>query len=276
MKDIDNIIFNEEWDEVLKELIKYKNLIMTIDPYDLAWKRFQYQLAENGIQELVSPFGKYSDLIKLISYCKKRIVGQTIPQATAFQQIEQIKSLLNKGHNIDEQDFGERTGLLVAATLNDYEMVKFFVGNGAFVSFYDQDNLEAIDFTTSNEIKNFLKNVGGKTEKERNKEYDDYCESREYWNVMREINLQFMKGAETGNINQMKDALQKSSIKQFTLNFAYPVNGWTAMHFAVKNNDKELIDFLIKQGIDINKKNIDGSTAIDLAKQLNRAELFNK
>ena len=72
----------------------------------------------------------------------------TIPQATAFQEIDQIKKLLDQGHSIDEQDFGKRTGLLVAATLNDFDLVEFFISNGAFVSFYDQDNFEAIEFAT--------------------------------------------------------------------------------------------------------------------------------
>ena len=107
MKDIENIIFNEEWDKVLEELNKDKSLISTIDPADLAWKRFQYQLAENGVEELVPPFGKFSDLLKVIDICKKEgLLGSTIPQATAFQQPERIKILISQGNELDEQDFG--------------------------------------------------------------------------------------------------------------------------------------------------------------------------
>jgi ankyrin repeat protein len=277
MKDIEDILFNEQWDKVIEEITRDKELIKTIDPADLAWKRFQYQLSENGIEKLVPPYGDYSDLLTLIDLCKvEGLLGLNIPQATAFQQLGQIKMLIDSGHSIDEQDFGERTGLLVAAGLNDLGLVKFMIENGAFVSFYDQDNFEAIDLTTSREIIELLRQHNGKTKEQRKKEYNEYCEARENLNVLREVNLLFMKGAETGNVGQMEAALKKSSMDFMTLNFSYPINGWTALHYAVKNNDKEVVSFLIKNGVDKGKKNLDGLTAIDLARQLGHEDLFIK
>ncbi len=274
MNEIGDIIFNEQWDRVLEEISKDKNLIGHIEPYDLAWKRFQYQLAENGIEELVPPYGKFKDLLKLIEICKNQgLTGLNIPQATAFQQLDQIKVLLNQGHEIDEQDFGERTGLFVAAALNDIHLVNFFIDNGAFVSFYDQDNFEAIDFTTSDEIKEILNKHNGRTKTQRQQDYDEYCDAREKLNILREINLSFMKAAEKGDISQMEQALKNSSMDFMTLNFAYPINGWTALHFAAKNNDKRAFDFLVSKGIDTTKKNIVGLTALELAKSLGNNEL---
>lgn len=275
MKDIEDIIFNEQWGRVLDEISKDKNLIGQIEPYDLAWKRFQYQLAENGIEKLVPPFGNFTDLLKLIEICKKEgLIGLNIPQATAFQQLDQIKKLLSQGHKIDEQDFGERTGLLIASALNDLELVQFFINEGAFVSFYDQDNLEAIDMTTSSEIKDLLQSHNGKTEKQREKEYDEYCDAREHLNILREINLSFMKGAEKGDIEQMGKALKKSPMDFITLNFAYPINGWTSLHYAAKNNNRKVFDFLLAKGIDETKKNLDGSPAIELAIQMGNKEIY--
>jgi hypothetical protein len=275
MKDIENIFFNEEWDKVLQELNKDKSLISNIDPANLAWKRFQYQLAENGVEELVPPFGKLSDLLKVINLCKKEgLLGSTIPQATALQQPERIKYLISQGQKLDEQDFGERTGLLVASALNDLKLVKFFIDQDAFVSFFDQENLEAIDITTSKEIKDLLQSHNGKTEKQREKEYNEYCDAIEHLNNLREINLSFMKGAEKGDIEQMGKALKNSSMAFMTLNFAYPINGWTSLHYAVKNNDRKAIDFLIANGIDQTKKNLDGLTAIELAKEMGNREIY--
>lgn len=274
MNDIDDILFNEQWDRVLEEISKDKNLIGQIEPYDLAWKRFQYQLAENGIEELVPLYGNFTELLKLIEICKNQgLTGLNIPQATAFLQLDQIKFLLNQGHEIDEQDFGERTGLLVAAALNDIKLVNFFIDNGAFVSFYDQDNFEAIDLTTSNEIIELLATHGGKTKTQRRQDYDEYCDAREKLNILREINLSFMKAAEQGDLSQMEEALKDSSMDFMTLNFAYPINGWTALHFAAKNNDKKAFDFLVSKGIDTKKKNIDGLTALELAETLGHNEL---
>ena len=275
MIDIEDIFFNEEWEKVLEELTKDSTLISKITPSDLAWKRFQYQLAENGKEELIPPFGSFSDLLKIIDLCKTEgLLGLTIPQATALQQPDQIKQLINDGHKIDEQDFGERTGLLVAAALNDFSLVKFFIDQGAFVSFYDQDNLEAIDLTLSKEISDLLQTHNGKTEEQRKVEYNDYCDAREHLNILREINLSFMKGAETGNLELIKEALQKSSLDFMTLNFSYPINGWTALHYAAKNNDKKTFDFLVAKGIDKSKKNLEGLTAMDIAKQMGHKEIY--
>ena len=275
MKNIEEYFFNEDWNGLLKAVTEDNN-ILSIDSADLAWKRFQYQLAENGKIDLIPPFGNFTELLKVINYCKKNgLVGVTIPKAAALQQIEQIKSLLSQGHNIDEQEYGETTGLLVAATLNDYDLVKYFIDNGAFVSFYNQDNFEAIDLTTSDNIVQLLKQYNGKTKKQRQQNYDEYCEARDKLNILKEINLSFMKGAETGNIKQMEEALQRSSASFMTLNFAYPINGWTALHYAAQRNDKVGFNFLIGKGINKAKKNLDGFTAMDLANKLGHIELLN-
>lgn len=231
-------------------------------------------MADNEKEELIFPFGDFKDLLKIIDKCKEDgILGLTIPQATAFQQIDQIKNLIKQGHNVDEQDFGERTGLLVAATLNDRQIVQFFIDNGAFVSFCDQDSFEAIDLTTSNVIIELLEGHGGKTKAQRRQDYDDYCDAREKLNILREINLSFMKAAENGDIIKMEDALKQSSMDFMPLNFAYPINGWTALHYAAKNNDKKTFDFLVRKGKDTTKENIDGLTAIELAKSLGHNEI---
>lgn len=276
MKNIELILLNEDWNSFLEIIKENSDIISTIDPADLAWKRLQYQLSENGKINLIPPFGNLTDLLKVIEYCKSNgLLGLTIPQATAFHQFEQIKYLLSQGHNIDEQEFGEITGLLIASSLNDYNIVKFFIDNGAFVSFFDQENFEAIDLTVSSDIIQLLTQYGGKSKQQRQQDNDKYCDAREKLNILREINLSFMKGVEDSNINQMEDALQKSSMFFMTLNFAYPDNGWTALHYAVKNNNKTVFDFLINKGIDTAKKNLNGLTAVQLANKLGYTELLS-
>jgi hypothetical protein len=276
MTDFSDIIFNEQWDKVFKLISNDKTLISEIDSYDIAWKRFYYGLVENGKEEHIPPYGQFSDLLKVVDICiSNGMKGKSIPQATAFEDKNTIDKLISEGHRIDEEDFGERTALMVAATLNNIDLVRYIIDRNASISHYDQDNYEAIDFTTSNEIIELLKSLGGKTKDERNKEYDEYCVAREYWNDIREINLAFMKGAENMNFNQMKDAFERSNLKSMTLNFAYPINGWTALHYATKNNDKKTINFLIQQGIAVDKKNIDGMTAKELAYKLGFNELFD-
>jgi len=277
MERFENSIFNEQWDQALEFISKDENLIFELNPYDISWKIFYYSLVENGKEKHIPPFGKKSDLNKLVELCKiNGIKGENLPQATAFKDKNQINFLLSNGHKIDEEDFGERTALMVASALNDKELVSFLIEKKANVSHFDQDNLEAIDFTSSNKIIEILKSNGGKTEQERNKEYDDYCNARESLNESREINLSFMKSAENGNFEQLEKSFNQSKIKSLTLNFAYPINGWTALHYAVKNNDKKLVKFLIENRINTEKRNIDGLTAKDLAEKLKRTNLFTE
>jgi len=277
MEEFEDIIFNEQWDKALELISENKELISELNPYDISWKIFYYQLVENGKEKHIPPFGKKSDLMKIVDLCLNNgIKGRNLPQATAFKDKNQINHLLSNGHKINEEEFGERTALMVASALNDMELVDFLIKKNANVSHFDQDNLEAIDLTSSKEIKELLNSKGGKTEQERDKEYDEYCNAREHLNESREINLSFMKGAENGNLEQLENSLKQSKLKTFTINFAYPINGWTALHYAVRNNDKIIIGFLIKNGIDIEKRNIDGLTAKDLAKQLERTNLFTE
>jgi ankyrin repeat protein len=277
LEEVNDAIELEQWDKVLEIIVRNRKLISTIDISQLAQYRFHYQLSRNENYVYGPNLGSFSDLLNVIEICKiEGVLAATIPQATVFQQMGQIKNLLEQGHNIDEEDFGDRTSLLVAATLNDFELVKFFIDTGANVSHYDYENYEAIDLTTSKQIIDFLQKHGGKTKEQRQQEYDEYCDEREYFNILREINLSYMKGAEAGNIKQMEDALQKCSLDFFTLNFAYPTNGKTALHLAVENNQIDVVKFLFKKGIDKTKKNNDGLTALDTAKKLNYFEIIKE
>ncbi len=275
MTDFSDKIFNEQWDKVYELISNDKTLISEIDSYDITCKRFYYGLVENGKEEYIPPFGQFSDLLKVVDACVNNgMKGKTIPQATAFQQIDQIKELLDHGHNIDEQDFGERTGLLVAAALNDFELVKFFVDNGAFVSFYDQDNLEAIDLTNSIEILDILAKNNGKTKQQRADDYDEYCIARESLNLHREANLKFIRAAKEGDLVKMQEALTNSTMPTITINHTDYESGNTALHYAVQNNDSNSIKFLTLNRIDTEKTNKQGITAKELALKLGYNDLF--
>ena len=119
-----------------------------------------------------------------------------------------------------------------------------------------------------------LTEYGENTKVLRRQEYDEYCVAREKLNIIREVSLSFMRAVEKGDIVQMEAALEKSPMEFMTLNFTYPINGWTALHYAVKNNDKKTFEFLVSKGIITSKKNNDGLTAIELAKSLGYNKIY--
>lgn len=265
----------EHWDKVLELISKDNSLVKDIDPYDLAWKVVQYALVEKGEEKYHYDYCSYDYLKKTVQKCKQLgLIAKTIPQATAFQCIETIKLLLDEGHNIDEQDFGERTGLIVCSLLNDLVLTNFFIDNKAWINFFDQDNLEAIDYTTDENIFNLLKSLGAQTKTERNKVMDEYYDAVEVMNDMRSTQMEFMEGAENGDIAKMEIALKKP--KGFwVLNGSLPVNGKTALHLATEKNRIEATRYLLERGLDKNKADLNGETPFELAKRLKLTEILN-
>lgn len=265
----------EQWDKVYELVSKDNSLIKDIDPYDLAWKVFQYALVEKGVEEYYYDYCSYDDLKKTVQKCKELgLTTKSIPQAVTFQDIGTIKLLLDEGHNIDEQDFGERTGLIVSSLLNDLTLTQFFIDNNASINFFDQDSFEAIDYTSNDIIFNLLKSLGGQTKSDRNKAMDEYYDAVEVMNDMRSTQMEFMEGAENGDISKMESALNRP--KGFwVLNGSWPVNGKTALHLATEKNRVNATEFLIKKGLDKNKPDLNGETPFDIAKKLNLTEILN-
>lgn len=274
-EEFQNILDLEQWDKAYEMLLADKKLVSEVDTDYLAMKKFQYALVENGKDKHIFPNTNPIDLTRTISLCKQLgLLAENIPSATSFQDINQIEILLENGHQLDEHSFGERTGLIVASALNDLELVKYFIDKGAFVSFYDYENFEAIDYTTNDDIVTLLKSKGGKTKEQRNEDYNEYCDSREKLNVLRDVNNDFIRAAKSDNFEKMKEILSQSSMDFWTLNYAYGVNGNTALHFAVENNNIEMIKFLLEKRVNINAKTKDGLTALEVAKNMNREKII--
>ena len=185
---LEDNIDNEKWDIVLTMLNNNPNILSEIDTNNLAWKIFQYSVAENGKDKLIEPYGQISDLKKLVLFCKTLgLKSHNLIEAVAFDDEIAIENfIVNSEINseINSEDFGERTSLFIACAKNDFRKVKLLVENNCNVSHFDIDNFEAIDYTISEEIILYLKSVGGKTILERKSEYDEYCEAKEFWNKL--------------------------------------------------------------------------------------------
>lgn len=272
-QDFENLLDLEHWDKVFDFLTADTNLVSEIDAEYLAMKNFQYALVENGKEQHIFPYTNPVELKKTISFCRQNgLLADNIPTASSFQDISRIEYLIANGHQIDEHSFGERTGLIVAAALNDIDLVDFFLSKGAFVSFTDFENYEAIDYTTNSDIFELLKSNGGKTKDQRKQDYDEYCDAREKLNILREINYSFIKAAKSDDLEKMKELLKQSSMDFWTLNCDYAENKKSALHLAVENDNINMIKFLLDNGINKYSKTTDGLTALDFARKLNRTE----
>ncbi|MFT4801901.1 MAG: ankyrin repeat protein [Flavobacteriaceae bacterium] len=235
MEDFKYAIDNEHWGKALEFISKDKSLISKIPIDDIANELIRYALVENGIEEHVPPFGKYSDLKKLSDLCiDSGMKGKSLPHSTAFRDLTQIDSLLLKGHKIDEIDHFERTALMVASALNDIDLVQFIIDKKADISFTDYEGMEAIDLTISLEIIELLKLKGGKTKQEHEKEDEEMYRGIYEWNFERDIRFIIFEGIKTGYIKLMEEALKESYV-------IYSDSSWASKKYAPDNNNK--IDF---------------------------------
>ncbi len=256
----------EQWDKVL-ELVKADNkkihdiefwfLFSCCTSYLIDKKQGQFILADT-----------------LIKYCVEAGRKPTnIPQAACVGDTNLIREFLDSGHDIDETEFRGATSLMIAVLSENITMVKFLLQNGGSNYSEDIDNNKAIDYAKKDtEIFNLLKSSGIQTREEMNETMEDYYSAVEFSNDFRDTQIEFMTGAEKGNIVQMEMALSRPK-GIWILNGTYPVNGRTALHLAVEKNKIEAVSFLIAKGLDKNKPDLSGETPVKLAKRLKFSEI---
>jgi len=102
---------------------------------------------------------------------------------------------------------------------------------------------------------------------------DDYYSAVDFSNDLRASQIEFMEGAEKGNIEKMIRALNRP--KGFLiLHGHWPVNGKTALHLSTEKNQIEATKFLLDKGLDKYKIDLNGESPLDIARRLNLKEIL--
>lgn len=83
-----------------------------------------------------------------------------------------------------------------------------------------------------------------------------------------EVNKQFLFGISQNNLEVIEDALRKHANIDIT-----DENGETALMRSAKDNNRKLVNLLLRFGADKNCKNKDGKTAIDIAKECGHEDI---
>lgn len=264
---IDEHINNENWSEALA-LLKLDNDLNDIDFGYVFLLRVNYlQEKDDEKRKLVEAF---------INYCiELGFVPENIFQAASVSDFKLITHLLANGHDINETEYRDLTGLHIAVLQQDKNLVDFLMELNADNESEDVENNKPIDYSViDSDIYQKLKTSGVTTKKETEAIMDEYYDAVEVMNDMRSTQMEFMQGAENGDISKMESALSRP--KGFwVLNGSWPVNGKTALHLATEKNRVEATEFLIKKGLDKNKPDLSGETPFDIAKKLNLTEILN-
>lgn len=266
METLETLIDNEKWNEAI-QFLNRQNSIDDIDFWYLFSLRTGYLTDKNHEQlKLIDTF---------IQTCIKfGFRPYNIPQAVSLRDLELVNVFITEGHDVDEIEFRDTTGLIIAVLQQDLQMVELLLSKEASNYSEDIDGKKPIDYAIENsEIYDLLKLSGVLSKQETEEIMDDYYSAVDFANDFRSTQMDFMKGAANGDIELMKEALARPK-GLWVLNGSWPVNGKTALHLATEENRVEATKFLIEKGLDINKSDLNKETPFDIAKRLNLTEII--
>lgn len=158
--------------------------------------------------------------------------------ASNWGHLEIVKYLISKGANVNIKGFQNRTALMKAAIGGQLEVIKILVDNGANANIRNDDGYTALELATTDEIWDYLR--------PRTRDFN--------------VNFALINSAKRGNLKQVKYYLSQGA----DIN-AKDNNGYTALMMAVgyvSDNHLEIIKYLISKGANLNAKKNNGGTAL--------------
>jgi len=182
------------------------------------------------------------------------------------KDISTLDSLLQTGIdiNITEEDRGA-TVLLIASSFKDYEdVVSHLISRGADVNFKGKDGRTPLMWAAGNSLETtkILLENGADVNARGNDGMTAFIQST--FGILSKkvitdvMDLLLENGADVNSELTGKDA-----------------SGWTALLFASVNGDKDLVEYLILHGADVNHTSNEGVTALSLARQEKYKEIIS-
>jgi cytohesin len=207
---------------------------------------------------------------------------KSLHQAAASGKIDEVKSLISKGANVDNREDGYLKTALHRAAINGHDdIVELLIARGADINARDVDGATALHNASGKGHKEIVEiliakgaDVNAKDIKGDTSLY--YAARYEHRDV---IELLLEKGATISTIHQaayMGDlAKLESFIKEGADINALDDHGYSPLHYAAQNGKNEAVELLIAKEADVNSKNNNGQTPIDVAYQRNHRNIVN-
>jgi len=189
-----------------------------------------------------------------------------LANAVVNKDINTLDSLLQTGIdiNITEEDRGA-TVLLIASSFKDYEdVVSHLISKGADVNFKGKDGRTPLMWAAGNSFESakILLENGADINARGNDGMTAFIQST-FGILSKKVTTDVMdllleNGADVNSELTGKDA-----------------SGWTALLFASVNGDKDLVEYLILHGANVNHTSNEGITALSLARQEKYKEIIS-
>ena len=176
-----------------------------------------------------------------------------------------INQLLQSGVDINTQHpITGTTVLMIASSYYYYDyIVEFLIRKDADVNLRDNEGKTALLWAASNSFPNakILVENGAKVNIAANDGMTPF--------------LQATLGVSSGKVPiELCELLRKNGANVNAALTRKNASGWTALHYAVVNNDADLVKYLIKHGAKVNKFTAEGSSPLFLSKLNDNKEII--
>ena len=189
-----------------------------------------------------------------------------LANAVVDKDLNTLDSLLQTGIdvNITEEDKGASV-LLIACSFKDYEdVVSYLISRGADINFRGKDGRTPLIWAAGNSFESatILLENGADVDAEGNDGMTAFIQST-FGILSKKVSTDVM------DILLENDADVNSALT------GKDASGWTSLLFASVNGDKDLVEYLILHGADVNHTSDEGSTALSLARQEKYKEIIS-
>ena len=269
-----------------KTLIKKYNFDL-VNPDDYGWTALHYS-AYNGSYELVKFFGDMGTDINL-----KTNVGQNCLHIAAGRgHLNLCKSFVNKHKfNVKISDYDRHTALHYAARNGSYELIKFFTDSGTDINLKTKNGLNCLHIAANKGHLNLcntfinghifdvqIPDNNGWTALHHSARHGSYELVKFFADMGSDLILQTNDGrtclhiaAGCGHLNLCKTLMNK-----YNIDVQVPDDdGWTALHFSVRNGSYKLVSFFADMGSNIKLKTNDGRNCLHIAADCGYLNLCN-
>jgi ankyrin repeat protein len=193
-----------------------------------------------------------------------------LPVAAIFGTLKDVGDLINEGADID--DFlgnSQLHGLHIAAQFSDMALAQLLINRGAYINAEDFNDKTPLEYASSAEIENLLRQHGGETNEEI---WDSIYSGMEEANKFKFGIIsgeKLLRAAKEGNYEEVKNIIgqpvETGGLLLLRL-IAHDADGKTALHLAAEHAHKPIVEYLLSQGIRVNLTELDDSITSDIKK----------
>lgn len=216
-----------------------------------------HELVRNGKEERINDQLQYKKGIFKLKDTQGNPIWQT---ALENNQLTIFQTLIEKGTDIEQTNTEGETALMRFVKKGQIETVKMLLEKGASLYAKSKEGKSILDIANEQRKKGIIDLIKKAILKEN--------EIKIKKEKMTKKNQVFRQLIEEGDLNKIKEAIEKDQEEEKDTNFQYlnteDENGNSPLHIAILNQKEKIFHLLLQYKLNPNKKNKEGLTPLSL------------